>query len=77
MTKGSAARYGKALEKVNSPSYKFASSAAGYSGGSAMGTSIYNLTVNAQTNADANDIATITIKRIQDMERTRIRERKV
>jgi hypothetical protein len=77
MTKGSAARYGKALERVNSPSYKFASNAAGYSGGSAMGTSIYNLTVNAQTNADANDIATITIKRIQDMERTRIRERKV
>ena len=77
MTKGSAARFGKALEKVNSPSFKFAPAAGALVGGSAMGGNVYNLVVNAKTDATADDIATIAVRRIQDMERRSVRERMV
>lgn len=78
VNKRSAARFGGYLEKINSPSYRIASSAGmasssvGQSGGN-----VYNLTVNAGSNASADDIATITIKRIKEMESRSIRSRSV
>ena len=75
MTKGAAARYGKALERINSPSFKFADKA-GMIGGMNEGSegNVYNVTINANGVADAEEIATITLKKIKELDTMRVRE---
>ena len=75
MTKGAAARYGKALERINSPSFRFADKA-GMIGGRHEGSegNVYNVTINANGVADAEEIATITLKKIKELDTMRVRE---
>ena len=75
MTKGAAARYGKALERINSPSFRFADKA-GMIGGRHEGPegNVYNVTINANGVADAEEIATITLKKIKELDTMRVRE---
>lgn len=75
MTKGAAGRFGKALEKVNSPSFKFADKAGMLSGGGAGAEgNVYNVTINANGVADAEEIATITLNKIKQLDSMRVRE---
>lgn len=75
MTKGAASRFGRALEKVNSPSFRFADKAGTFGGGRGeYEGNVYNVTINANGVADAEEIATITLNKMKQLDSMRVRE---
>ena len=75
VTKQSAQRFGPGISRLNSPSYKFAS-APGMGGvADRDGGNVFNVTVNAAPGADANEIATIAVRKIGELESRSIRRR--
>ena len=75
VNKRSAKMFGPILEKMNNPNYKFAQQPGMTSGSSMINSNnVYNVTVNAGAGSNADEIATITLNKIKELDRMNIRE---